>query len=120
MRVDYSGRRTFATQPGIIKMQVQTQPHASNITAAIRAAYPETAPPPVFTVAQFAKRNPAFTEAALRNLIFKAEERHSSKGPIAGNGLIEAGAIIRCGRKVLLSEPRFFAWLDSSQTGGQK
>jgi len=27
----------------------------------------------VFTVGQFAKRNPAFTEAALRNLIFKAE-----------------------------------------------
>ena len=73
------------------------------------------APPPIFDVAQFADRNPAFTQAALRNLIFKAAERHSSKGVIPGNGLIEAGAIIRQGRKVLLHETRFFAWLDGSQ-----
>ena len=77
------------------------------------------APPhQVFTVGQFAKRNPAFSEAALRNLIFKADPRHSTRGEIPGNGLIEAGAIIRIGRKVLLDEERFFAWM-YQQNGGQ-
>lgn len=74
---------------------------------------------PVFTVRQFAERNPAFTEPALRNLVFKADARHSTRGEIPGNGLIEAGAIIRIGRKVLIDEERFFAWMDS-QNGGAK
>jgi hypothetical protein len=63
------------------------------------------------TVAQFPVAHPAFTEAALRNLIFKAERRHSSNGEIPGNGLIEAGAIVRIGRKVLIDEDRFFDWV---------
>ena len=74
---------------------------------------------PVFTVRQFAERNPAFSEAALRNLIFKADARHSTKGEIPGNGLIETGAIIRVGRKVLIDETAFFAWIDA-QKGGSK
>ena len=71
----------------------------------------------VFTVAQFAKKNPAFTEAALRNLIFKAESRESSRGTIHGNGLIESRALVRYGRKILIHEARFFEWLDSIQSG---
>ncbi len=71
----------------------------------------------VFTVGQFAKRNPAFSEAALRNLVFKADLRHSTRGEIPGNGLIEAGVIIRIGRKVLLDEERFFAWMDQQNVG---
>lgn len=67
---------------------------------------------PLFTVAQFAERNPAFTQAALRNLIFKADQRLSSEGVIPGNGLIEAGALIRVGRKVLLNEERFLVWVE--------
>jgi hypothetical protein len=63
------------------------------------------------TVAQFTVAHPAFSEAALRYLIFKAERRHSSNGEIPGNGLIEAGAIIRIGRKVLIDEDRFFDWV---------
>lgn len=95
-------------------------------SSAVQAAYPnvesaasmsranwQDAPPPIFTVAQFAERNPAFTQPALRNLIFKAEERQSTKGVIDGNGLLEAGAIIRHGRKVMLHEQRFFDWLDA-------
>lgn len=73
----------------------------------------------VSTVGQFAKLYPAFSEAAIRNLIFKADPRHSTKGEIPGNGLIEAGAIIRIGRKVLIDEARFFAWVDQ-QNGGAK
>ncbi len=69
------------------------------------------AAPLIFTVKRFAERNEAFTEAALRNLIFKAEERHASNGMIPGNGLIECGAVIRLGRKVLIDEQKFFGWV---------
>ena len=70
---------------------------------------------PVFTVRQFAERNPAFSQAAIRNLVFKADPGHSSKGDIPGNDLIEAGAIIRIGRKVLIDEACFFEWVESQQ-----
>jgi hypothetical protein len=77
------------------------------------------APPLVFSVKQFAARNPVFTEAALRNMVFKADERHASNGVIPGNGLIECGAIIRLGRKVLIDEPAFFNWI-KTQSGAAK
>ena len=63
------------------------------------------------TVKLFSGKHPAFTEAALRNLIFKAEARYSTKGLIPGNGLIAAGAIVRIGRKVLIDENLFFQWV---------
>ncbi|MDP2786240.1 MAG: hypothetical protein Q8O38_16855 [Sulfurimicrobium sp.] len=62
----------------------------------------------LFTIAQFSSAFPAWTQPALRNLKFKAETRQSTKGPIPGNGLIESGAIVRVGRKVLVDEERFF------------
>jgi hypothetical protein len=70
------------------------------------------------TVAQFRVAHPAFSESALRNLIFKAEPRHTSKGEISGNGLIDAGAIVRIGRKVLIDEDRFFDWVRQQNGGG--
>lgn len=81
------------------------------------AAVLQTSPPhPVFLkVEQFSERNPAFTPAALRNLVFKAEPRQSSRGEIQGNGLKESGAIIRLGRRVLIDEAKFLAWV--SRTG---
>lgn len=66
----------------------------------------------LFTVEQFAQKEPAFTPPALRNLIFKAEPRHSTTGEIPGNGLIECGAVIRCGRKVLIHRDRFLSWVE--------
>ena len=68
------------------------------------------------TVEQFCERNPAFTPSALRNHIFRAEPRKSSRGEVPGNGLVEAGAIIRLGRRVLIDEGRFLAWV--AQAGG--
>ena len=69
-------------------------------------------PLPTFrTIEQFAERHPAFTPPALRNLIFKAAPRQSSKGPIPGNGLMESGAIVRLGRRVLINEAKFLAWV---------
>ena len=81
------------------------------VRAATNCANTDTAThaPTLFTVEQFVAREPAFTALALRNLIFKAEPRHGSKG----NGLIECGAIIRLGRKVLIHEARFLSWVDA-------
>lgn len=77
---------------------------------------PPVLPPPrlLFSIKDFCARNPAFPEATVRDLKFKAEPRFKANGEvIAGNGLLEAGAIVRCGRKVLIDETRFFAWLDA-------
>ncbi len=93
---------------------MQTQPQQAAAKAVLDAAYPQTSDRRVLlTVHQFPVRNPAFTEAALRNLIFKAEARHSSKVIIPGNGLIECGALVRIGRKVLIDEAKFFTWIDA-------
>jgi len=75
------------------------------------------AKPALKTVEQFSKDNPAFTQSAMRNIIFKAESRHTSKGVIQGNGLIESGALKRLGRKVLIDETAFYEWIDSQQSG---
>ncbi len=91
---------------------METAQDTSETAAAIRAAHPEIPPrQTLFMVVQFAKAEPAFTAAALRNLIFKAKLRHSSKGEIPGNGLIECGALVRRGRKVMIHRERFLEWV---------
>lgn len=93
-------------------MHIQTTQHTSTTAAAIRAAYPDLPQrQTLYTVEQFAAAEPAFTAAALRNLIFKAQPRQSSKGEIPGNGLIECGAIVRRGRKVMIHGERFLDWV---------
>ena len=87
-------------------MQANT---SSPSLAAFHAANPSA--PTLYTVEQFAEKETAFTEPSLRNLIFKAEPRQCSKGEIPGNGLIECGAIVRVGRKVLIDETRFLEWV---------
>jgi len=57
--------------------------------------------PPLATVKQFCKKNPAFTEGGIRDRIFYAES----------NGLNKFGAILRNGRRVLIDEEKFFTWL---------
>jgi len=92
-------------------MNLQCSQHTP-ISSALASAYPRVEPPPVYlTVVQFSERNPAFTPPALRNLIFKAGSRQSSKGEVTGNGLAEASAIIRLGRRVLIDEAKFLAWV---------
>ena len=83
----------------------------------IHATHPEIPQRPIYlTVNQFSERNPAFSASALRNLIFKAYPRISTKGTIAGNGMIECGAIVRVGRKILIVESRLFDWIESKQS----
>ena len=67
----------------------------------------------VLTVRQFSAKHPAFSQPALRNLIFHASARRTSRGEIAGNGL--GVALIRLGSKILIDEARFFDWLDQQQ-----
>jgi len=73
------------------------------------------APRPLLPVGQFSERYPAWSKAALRNLILNAEDRLSSRGRIPGNGLAEAGAIVRVGRRVLIDEQAFFRWIATQQ-----
>jgi hypothetical protein len=68
------------------------------------------------TVRQFSERFPAWTEPGVRNLILNAEDRVNSRGVrIPGNGLAEAGAIVRVGRRVLIDEQNFFSWISEQQ-----
>ncbi|MCQ8183729.1 hypothetical protein NP603_21680 [Methylomonas sp. SURF-1] len=61
------------------------------------------------TVNQFTVKNPAFTKGGLRALIFNENS----------NGLAKAGAVVRLGRKVLIDEAKFFAWVESQNQGGK-
>jgi hypothetical protein len=55
------------------------------------------------TVNQFVARHCAFTHGGLRAQIFNENS----------NGLKESGAIVRNGRKVLIKESAYFAWLEN-------
>jgi hypothetical protein len=78
----------------------------------------QSASRPLYTVPNFADKHRTFlTQAALRDQILKAAARVNSRGEkTETNGLAEAGAILRVGRRVLIDEERYFAWLDSRQS----
>ncbi len=59
--------------------------------------------PVLLSVNIFSEKHAAFTKGGLRSLIFN---EHS-------NGLAKSGAIVRIGRKVLIDESKFFAWVES-------
>jgi len=74
------------------------------------------------TVSQFAQRYPAWTERSLRALIYAAEDRIASGGRIIrGNGMRECGAVVNCGRRVLLDPAAFLGpWLAGQQRNRQR
>ena len=101
-------------------MNTQTQQHSSETSQAIKAAYPELPPRRLFTLPKFAEQHSNFTTlSAITNQVFKAQPRHSTKGKIPGNGMLDYGVIVRIGRRVLIDEDAYFRWLDAQQTGGQ-
>ena len=52
------------------------------------------------------------TPAAIRNQVFRADDRFNSRGDLLpGNGLGRTGAIIRRGRRVDIDVRRYGAWL---------
>lgn len=77
------------------------------------------------TVQQCAEIRP-FTEAALRDLKFKAFDRKNSRDEIIkGNGTGPAGVWVQIGSKVLIDLDRFDAWIASHRvvaehTSGQR
>jgi hypothetical protein len=58
------------------------------------------------TVNQFTAKHTAFNIGGLRSLIFNEHQ----------NGLAKSGAIVRLGRKVLIDEMLFFAWVKSQNS----
>ncbi len=60
--------------------------------------------PNFMTIKQFCEKQKAFTTGGLRSLIF-----------YRGDDALAAGAISRMGRRILIDEPRFLAWI---QAGG--
>jgi hypothetical protein len=55
------------------------------------------------TVQQFIAKHTAFNTGGVRSIIFNEHQ----------NGLAKAGAIVRIGRKILIDEAKFFAWVES-------
>ena len=81
----------------------------------------DNAPRDLLTVEQFSERRPAWTQAALRNLILNSADRVNSREErIPGNGLTQAGAIVRVGRRVLIDEAAFFRWIAAQQKNGMR
>ena len=81
------------------------------------------APRELVTVRQFAQRFPAWTEASLRAIIYAAQDRRASGGRVVikGNGLRECGALLNCGRRVLLDPVIFFGpWLAAKNRNGKR
>ena len=62
------------------------------------------------TVKQFTTRHPAFCVGGIRSQLFRRET----------NGLNESGAIISNGRRILIKESAYFAWLEAQSQGGAK
>ena len=51
------------------------------------------------------------TKSSLRHLIFNSQPRFSASGDkVCGNGLVEAGAIIRMGSRILIDASKFREW----------
>jgi len=61
------------------------------------------------TVKLLARAEPSFTESAIRNYVFNAKTRKSSKGEISGNGL--EPHIRRVGSKILINHGGFLSWI---------
>ena len=67
----------------------------------------------LLTVRQLAERHPAFSEFALRNLVFKLNRNRSV---VPHSGAFEA-SLRRVGRRVLFDEGRFLQWVDVCSGG---
>lgn len=55
---------------------------------------------PLLSVSQFIEKNPAFSTGGIRSLLF-----------YRGDDALKAGAICRFGKRVLIDEGRFLAWV---------
>lgn len=75
--------------------------------------------PSLLTVKDFCLKHSAFSEGSIRYLIFRSSDGFDSDGSRkAGNGLIQFGAIVRIGRRVLIDEQAFFRWIRNKENDG--
>jgi hypothetical protein len=73
----------------------------------------------IVTIKQASQVRPMYTEAAFRDLKFKAHDRKNSRGEtIKGNGTGPAGVWVQIGAKVLVDLFAFDAWLESHRVRG--
>lgn len=73
----------------------------------------------LFTPKKFVERHSDHnTDSSFRDLMFHAKTRHSTKGEVPGNGMLDFRVIIRIGRKILIDEDAYFQWLDAQQESG--
>lgn len=101
-------------------MQMQQISTAASVPV-IHAAIAPVAPVRFATIKQAAQLRSVFTEAAFRDIRFKAFDRKNSRGEvIKGNGSGEFGCWIEVGGKVLLDLPRFDVWLESQKAVASK
>jgi hypothetical protein len=77
---------------------------------------PATPIPTLLTVRQFSEKHRAFSQGSLRQLVFASQPHKTSRGLLPGNGI--GICLVRIGRKLLIDEAKFFAWLDSQQKVG--
>lgn len=77
----------------------------------------------IITVKEAAKAYPCFgTESTVRNLINKAQplvDRRTGAVIRQGNGLAEAGAILKVGVRVYLDTERVDSWLENKRVGAE-
>jgi hypothetical protein len=65
--------------------------------------------PNLLEVDAFSLKHPSFKKGTLRDIVFKAKPRESSKGTIPSNGF--EGSIVRYGNRVFIDEDEFFRCL---------
>jgi len=70
-------------------------------------------PAPPLTIREFSSKYPAWSEAAIRNLIYHSRPRKVYRGRHKANGFNEV--IVRLGYRVLINEEKFFQWLKNKQ-----
>jgi len=70
----------------------------------------ESVPRDLHTLAQFSGKFPAWSVPSLRFHVFHAKQ----------NGMEEQGVILRVGRRLYVSESRFFSWVAAQQHSGKR
>jgi hypothetical protein len=66
--------------------------------------------PTLLTVKQFSEKHPAFSEGAIRWMIFKAGS--SSTIQIDDHDKAFKNVVVRVGRRVYIDEAKFFQWTE--------
>lgn len=78
------------------------------------SAYSESRLVTIRQLSQMKRYSAVFTEQRLRALLVSARPRLSARGGyLPANGLYEAGAVVRVGRRIYFDTSSFEAWVQS-------